>query len=103
MTSARQPEPTTLTFGGEAADDANDISRRDTDHERPVDVDEKSTKAQDPLESDMSDLEPVKEFKEGGYGWYVGLENMPNRFIMVFEWVILSVSLKDCCYDRLSH
>lgn len=69
MTSARQPEPT-LTFGGDAAD-ANDITRRNTGHDRRDDVDEKKAKAQDPLESDMSDLEPAKEFKEGGYGWYV--------------------------------
>lgn len=103
MTSARQPEPT-LTFGGEATD-ANDITRRNTGHDRPVDVDEKSAKAQDPLESDMSDLEPAKEFKEGGYGWYVSLENMPKRVIMIFGLLYTEhfLFLKDCCYDCLSH
>lgn len=83
MTSTRQPK-STLTFGGEAAD-ANDISRRDTGHDRPLDVDEKSNKAQDPLESDMSDLEPAKEFKEGGYGWYVSLEIMLKSGTTVLE------------------
>lgn len=76
MTSAREPEPT-LSFAGEAAD-VNDISRRNTGHDRPVDMNEKSNEAQDPLESDMSDLEPAKEFKEGGYGWYVSLEHIPK-------------------------
>lgn len=77
MTSAREPEPT-LSFAGEVAD-VNDISRRDTGHDRPVGMDEKSHEAQDPLESDMSDLEPAKEFKEGGYGWYVSMEHLPQR------------------------
>ncbi|KAJ4424782.1 hypothetical protein N0V82_000501 [Gnomoniopsis sp. IMI 355080] len=49
----------------------NDLTRRHTGHDRPMEADEKSNKAHDPLESDMSDLEPPKEFKEGGYGWVV--------------------------------
>lgn len=74
MTSARQPEAA-LTPGGKAGD-VSDSTMRNTSHDRPVGTDEKSNGVGDPLESDMSDLEAPKEFKEGGYGWYVGLEHL---------------------------
>lgn len=74
MTSARQPEPT-LTSGNEMTN-VDDITRRDTRHERSVGSNEKSNEVEDPLESDMSDLETPKGFKEGGYGWYVKLEHV---------------------------
>lgn len=76
MTAIRQPEPT-LASGGKAAD-VNDITGRDARKYRSVDTNDNSNEAEGPLESDMSDLEAPKEFKEGGYGWYVGKssENM---------------------------
>lgn len=91
MTSARQPEPTP-TSGGEKPD-MNDITRRHTGHDRPVETDEKSNQAQDPIESDMSDLEPPKEFKEGGYGWYVRMDHAQNRARTVFKPLYTKLSL----------
>lgn len=75
MTPARHPDPTP-TSSGRATDD-NAIATRDsaTGHELSADIDEKSQEAEGPLSSDASDLGAPKEFKEGGYGWYVGLES----------------------------
>lgn len=49
--------------------DDNGIARRDTRHERAVGIGEKSNKDRLATDSDSSDQEPPKEFKEGGYGW----------------------------------
>ncbi|KAF3764890.1 MFS general substrate transporter [Cryphonectria parasitica EP155] len=55
-----------------AAEDSKNIERKITYH-RAVDMDNRSNKDEAALESDLSDQEQPKEFKEGGYGWVVVL------------------------------
>lgn len=54
--------------------DGSIITRKDTRHDRAVDTDEKNDKGEPTTESDSSVQEQVKEFKEGGYGWYVNVQ-----------------------------
>lgn len=49
--------------------DDNGIARKDTCHDRSVDMGEKSQNDALATDSDSSDQEPPKGFKEGGYGW----------------------------------
>lgn len=52
--------------------DESDVKRQTTRQDEPVTIGEKGNNQQSLRASESSDNEPqVKEFKEGGYGWYV--------------------------------
>lgn len=56
------------------AEDENATPRADTRQDRAGDMDEKTNQGEPVTESDSSLQEQVKEFKEGGYGWYVNVQ-----------------------------
>lgn len=69
MASAQDPESPVVPETAHA--DERKTHRAETRRGRGVGSRENVHERDGPLESDMSDHEAPKEFKEGGYGWYV--------------------------------
>lgn len=68
----------------------NDIVKeQDTSRDEPASVDEKGNREEGALDTESSDNEQqVKEFKEGGYGWYVLIT--ARRSLTIRRWSILT-------------
>lgn len=69
MTSVPQPESPGVSE--KSQENENTIQRERTPRDGPMDSGKNIEQDDGDLDSDLSDHGAPKEFKEGGYGWYV--------------------------------